>query len=601
MGRSKKRRIAKTEMEGPVEKLKKQEINESHEIAEKENTVESIARKSGKKRGRERKRRKRKRGSNCEDRINPMNGTSDHEMAVEITKPIEEAINKPKIIVDLKSLFASNGQRPEGSHLHCKDVKDILMFTVLGSGRWEAPKWCDLISWKNVNHTLFIMVSSVSGEDFMAYKECFKNVTEIFPMGYPVKNDGSNGLFVTPLQSYLFYNMKKKSAKRKEKSNPTKKLAPCELVLSEELKLVNEFPVFDGNPVGLSQENNNEWIRTWSSNSPLQSGDESSAIDESRMFAIDCEMCLTSEGKELTRVSVINENLEVVYDTYVKPKSHITDYLTQYSGITPGLLENVHTTVGDVQQRLLEIISPDDIIVGHSLDNDMRALKMYHQNYIDTSVIYGDQRGIRFKPSLKSLVKQYLKREIQNDEMGHCSIEDAKACMELVQLKVEKGSQFGLFSKPNESIIEAFSRAEKKSVILDTAFVARQHCFNLTKVALSNSDDEVVSGTKNGLDTSEFMFAHLRDFERLLQAHDSEEEKPNTSQLKETLTKIDENVQKMVDNVPTNSLVVCLFASGFRTKRIQSLQKDKKQLQSEEVVAAVHKARDCICFIKVKG
>ena len=28
-------------------------------------------------------------------------------------------------------------------------------------------------------------------------------------------------------------------------------------------------------------------------------------------------------------------------------------------------------------------------------------------------------------------------------------------------------------------------------VILDTAFVARQHCFNLTKVALSNSDDEV--------------------------------------------------------------------------------------------------------------
>ena len=32
-----------------------------------------------------------------------------------------------------------------------------------------------------------------------------------------------------------------------------------------------------------------------------------------------------------------------------------------------------------------------------------------------------------------------FRREIQNDEMGHCSIEDAKACMELVQLKVEKG------------------------------------------------------------------------------------------------------------------------------------------------------------------
>ena len=38
--------------------------------------------------------------------------------------------------------------------------------------------------------------------------------------------------------------------------------------------------------------------------------------------------CQSSEGKELTRVSVVNENLDVVYDTYVKPKAEITDYLT---------------------------------------------------------------------------------------------------------------------------------------------------------------------------------------------------------------------------------------------------------------------------------
>ena len=34
----------------------------------------------------------------------------------------------------------------------------------------------------------------------------------------------------------------------------------------------------------------------------------------------------------------------------------------------------------------------------------------------------------------------YYRRKIQNDENGHCSIEDAKACMELVQLKIKNGT-----------------------------------------------------------------------------------------------------------------------------------------------------------------
>lgn len=34
----------------------------------------------------------------------------------------------------------------------------------------------------------------------------------------------------------------------------------------------------------------------------------------------------------------------------------------------------------------------------------------------------------------------FYRRKIQNDENGHCSIEDAKACMELVQLKIKNGT-----------------------------------------------------------------------------------------------------------------------------------------------------------------
>lgn len=65
----------------------------------------------------------------------------------------------------------------------------------------------------------------------------------------------------------------------------------------------------------------------------------------SRVYAIDCEMvrssfasmnlahpdqCLTEDGKELTRVCIIDyESGIVVYDTLVKPPKPVVDYLTK--------------------------------------------------------------------------------------------------------------------------------------------------------------------------------------------------------------------------------------------------------------------------------
>lgn len=40
------------------------------------------------------------------------------------------------------------------------------------------------------------------------------------------------------------------------------------------------------------------------------------------------------------------------------------------------MLENVTTRLEDVQKDLLEIIPPDAILVGHSLDFDLRSLKV---------------------------------------------------------------------------------------------------------------------------------------------------------------------------------------------------------------------------------
>ena len=87
------------------------------------------------------------------------------------------------------------------------------------------------------------------------------------------------------------------------------------------------------------------------------------------MFAVDCEMCLTDRNiLELTHVAVVDEKLRCVFNSHVKPEAKITNYLTQYSGVTardmanPGVL-----TVKEVQtyvflMRLLLFFNSNTVV-----------------------------------------------------------------------------------------------------------------------------------------------------------------------------------------------------------------------------------------------
>ncbi|KAL6437876.1 hypothetical protein ACFW04_004301 [Cataglyphis niger] len=165
------------------------------------------------------------------------------------------------------------------------------------------------------------------------------------------------------------------------------------------------------------------------------------SMDEQGVYALDCEMCYTTHGLELTRVTVIDEDCNVIYETLVKPQNPIIDYNTRFSGITEEDMTDVTTTILDVQATLLTMFSDKTILVGHSLESDFKALRLLHDTVVDTSVMFPHKNGYPQKRALKNLCSEYLRKIIQNDIGGHDSKEDAVACMELIRWKVKEAAK----------------------------------------------------------------------------------------------------------------------------------------------------------------
>ena len=179
----------------------------------------------------------------------------------------------------------------------------------------------------------------------------------------------------------------------------------------------------------IDYENLRGYVKTFPKDTP---------VEEQGVYALDCEMSYTTQGLELTRITVIDEDCSVVYETLVKPQNPVIDYNTRFSGITEESMKDVTTTLLDVQATLLTMFSEKTILVGHSLESDFKALRLLHDTVVDTSVMFPHKNGYPQKRALKNLCSEYLRKIIQNDVGGHDSKEDAVACMELILWKAKE-------------------------------------------------------------------------------------------------------------------------------------------------------------------
>uniref|UniRef100_A0A6M2DJQ9 Putative 3'-5' exonuclease n=1 Tax=Xenopsylla cheopis TaxID=163159 RepID=A0A6M2DJQ9_XENCH len=491
--------------------------------------------------------------------------------------------------------------------LFLTDIQHLILYSILGNHSPYLPsRWCNLEKWNKLSQIVIVVAEGLTLNDYLDHKLSLPSIKTIFDASVEVVTPAvSECSIISELASVPLTGTQKdkliqefgtletamKNSKdlmvmmravfpiqRNVQPIEEEQLPSSDIFSRTKLLLSAWQMVEEGYPLPLRGGLSNryaDFVMTKDSYGQVNAN--------SPMFGLDCEMCRTKFGSELTRVSMVNEKFEVVYETFVKPYNKIIDYVTQFSGITEEILENVTTRIEDVQNMIRKILPDDAILVGQSLNADLIAMKMMHPYVIDTSVIFNITGNRVRKSKLQILAREFLGEIIQKAASGHDSVEDSSASLKLTQLKLAKGIHFGdaVLDKPNKRNVK-FSIKDEPSACKDFATslfnqVSRSNKFGqldsaqilgctdtiteyekfllndekkIIKCLIGDSNKEVIKNTCEKSLEHKLTISHIK----------IPKNKMILEKIDKTVKKVDKWIGKVWDNMTNNSL--CIFILG---------------------------------------
>ncbi|KAK9893435.1 ribonuclease H-like protein [Cystobasidium minutum MCA 4210] len=159
--------------------------------------------------------------------------------------------------------------------------------------------------------------------------------------------------------------------------------------------------------------------------------------------ALDCELIRTTAGMALARLTIVDEAGTKIFDEFIRPNGMVVDLVTRWSGVTEqDLEEKARINFEKLRRDVLgKYINDNTILIGHGLENDLKALRLVHPpgRVIDTTHLYPHSKGLPYRRALRFLVQEHLGAFIQDGgAAGHSSLVDARAALDLVKLKARK-------------------------------------------------------------------------------------------------------------------------------------------------------------------
>nr|XP_030727261.1 RNA exonuclease 5 isoform X5 [Globicephala melas] len=208
---------------------------------------------------------------------------------------------------------------------------ELLKYAVLGKSSVPKPSWCQLFHQNHLNNVVVVILQGMSQLHFYRFYLEFGLLRKAFRHKFCLPPPSSDFLAdIIGLQkkqiigdlpkgmegslpsssSEVSINLQNDPIVKKYGS---KKVSLTRCLLTKEEMKTYHFPL-----QGFPDCENFVPIKCCGS-----------ITNSSPLFGLDCEMCLTSKGRELTRISLVAEGGCCVMDELVKPDNKIVDYLTR--------------------------------------------------------------------------------------------------------------------------------------------------------------------------------------------------------------------------------------------------------------------------------